>query len=673
MATAVDSKATRPQKIIVQSIATASTPFKPAAFNGVKVKSEKVTTFRPKAAAVNPVNPPPKTTATTTTSTTTSATSTSTATTTSTKVQPKIVAPTSEKPSEKFSSHYNADRPPFHAAPPPPLRPNVKDLLATIGLTAEVFPTTTTTEHPPELTPELRELLNSFGLLTNEQHPLHPQYAPELIQEDFLPIPSYNFNHDDTFHVDEYEPAPPPPPYPTVSSVTKHYRMNTAPEVVADDFSAFKPLPIPEDQVITDDMEEFFKAYGLLDGAYRHKKSMIDRSGGGVTTTPSKPVEIMERMPAVKVDFLSDTLKGVLGSMGIERVTEKPSTMPETIVTDEVETSRPSVQQAPTVSLPRARPTKPEIVEIDVETSRPSVQQEPTVSLPRARPTKPEIIGSETDSSRPSVPSTAPTTDVTLPRARPTYPEVIMKIRLPDVKATDRSDASSDDVDDDAPNENEQDYKKLRNLLDTIKRLDKLNKTLTDSDINSLDLANFNLSTTLLRQFNAASAAIDDEGPNPVDNIDGGDVQKNEIKRQSAEEKTESQSPFKFTLDLAATTEEGQLDKDLPITTPTVAVMIVTPTVTKTTTTTTTSTTTSTPKKPTLLTSEERKSDLGDSFAGGLDPVTEEPLPPPRRNGFYFLADWNSFLEVGEDPDKVVVRFDPKIGDPSRFIPVTVP
>lgn len=40
---------------------------------------------------------------------------------------------------------------------------------------------------------------------------------------------------------------------------------------------------------------------------------------------------------------------------------------------------------------------------------------------------------------------------------------------------------------------------------------------------------------------------------------------------------------------------------------------------------------------------------------------------------FYFFSDWNSFLEVGEDADKVVVRFDPKVGDPSHFIPVKIP
>lgn len=62
-----------------------------------------------------------------------------------------------------------------------------------------------------------------------------------------------------------------------------------------------------------------------------------------------------------------------------------------------------------------------------------------------------------------------------------------------------------------------------------------------------------------------------------------------------------------------------------------------------------------------------------DSSSFDLDPVAQEPLPPPKKNGFYFFSDWNSFLEVGEEPDQVVVRFDPKVGDARRFIPIKIP
>ena len=82
-----------------------------------------------------------------------------------------------------------------------------------------------------------------------------------------------------------------------------------------------------------------------------------------------------------------------------------------------------------------------------------------------------------------------------------------------------------------------------------------------------------------------------------------------------------------------------------------------------------------TTEKPTTTTAassteQEKKNSLEDEIEPIDDP---EPLPPPRRSGFYMLLDWNSFLEVGEDPDKISIRFDPKIGDPTRFIPVTVP
>lgn len=67
--------------------------------------------------------------------------------------------------------------------------------------------------------------------------------------------------------------------------------------------------------------------------------------------------------------------------------------------------------------------------------------------------------------------------------------------------------------------------------------------------------------------------------------------------------------------------------------------------------------------------------DLESSF--GASPADNDPseaeLPPPRKNGFYYMVDWNSFLEVGEGDTKVNIRFNPKLGDPQRFLAVTVP
>ncbi|XP_073980952.1 uncharacterized protein [Rhodnius prolixus] len=58
--------------------------------------------------------------------------------------------------------------------------------------------------------------------------------------------------------------------------------------------------------------------------------------------------------------------------------------------------------------------------------------------------------------------------------------------------------------------------------------------------------------------------------------------------------------------------------------------------------------------------------DLEDSFGRG-ETSTRRP------NGFYFLLDWNSFLDVGLEDRQVNLNFSPKVGDPKNFIPVTIP
>ncbi|XP_058805921.1 uncharacterized protein LOC131672599 [Phymastichus coffea] len=65
--------------------------------------------------------------------------------------------------------------------------------------------------------------------------------------------------------------------------------------------------------------------------------------------------------------------------------------------------------------------------------------------------------------------------------------------------------------------------------------------------------------------------------------------------------------------------------------------------------------------------------DLEESF-GGSTPEPDPMLPTRPKTGLYFLVDWNSFLEVGADEkDKVNLRFSPKVGDKTRFIPVKIP
>lgn len=64
---------------------------------------------------------------------------------------------------------------------------------------------------------------------------------------------------------------------------------------------------------------------------------------------------------------------------------------------------------------------------------------------------------------------------------------------------------------------------------------------------------------------------------------------------------------------------------------------------------------------------------LEESF-GGSTSAPDPVLPTKQRSGLYFLVDWNTFLEVGEENnEKINLRFQPKVGDRSRFLPVNVP
>jgi hypothetical protein len=200
------------------------------------------------------------------------------------------------------------------------------------------------------------------------------------------------------------------------------------------------------------------------------------------------------------------------------------------------------------------------------------------------------------------------------------------------------------------PNKGEgDDYKKLEQLLETIRELEKLNASLTEKEVEKLNLQNYNFSDSILA-----------EGPDPLEYQIHYSALKNEVKRQEP-----SDEPTKVALALTGTLLESSLEAtddskdDKSSVTATTSKPSVTTTTAKASTTTEASTT-----------EEAKKNSLEDEIEPIDDP---EPLPPPRRSGFYMLFDWNSFLEVGEEPDKVVIRFDPKIGDPSRFLPVSVP
>jgi len=72
--------------------------------------------------------------------------------------------------------------------------------------------------------------------------------------------------------------------------------------------------------------------------------------------------------------------------------------------------------------------------------------------------------------------------------------------------------------------------------------------------------------------------------------------------------------------------------------------------------------------------------DLADSFGGSTETTLGEvsvsdTLPTKKPNGLYFLLDWNTFLDVGEEGNskRVNLRFNPRLGNRRDFLPVTVP
>uniref|UniRef100_A0A182K6J3 Uncharacterized protein n=1 Tax=Anopheles christyi TaxID=43041 RepID=A0A182K6J3_9DIPT len=215
-----------------------------------------------------------------------------------------------------------------------------------------------------------------------------------------------------------------------------------------------------------------------------------------------------------------------------------------------------------------------------------------------------------------------------------------------------------------------EDYRKLEQLWQTVKQLEKLNANLTDDTLDALNPKHYDLSPSLLAQ-----------GPDPL--LDGVDARErlNEIKKRQEPATTtvkavvesddgavvtENDSPTRFSLQLNTNAGSDTASDDSEQQQATTTETTVDTTTTSESTTSTTSTTTE----------SARNAALEDSFPSSDlagDPVNEEPLPPPRRTGFYFLYDWNSFLEVGEEPNKVIIRYNPQAGDPSRFLPVTVP
>lgn len=442
--------------------------------------------------------------------------------------------------------------------------------------------------------------MKEFGLLTNEAPPSH--FSVGTYEDDFQPVvPS--LLRDDSLHVTEFKPLPDSLSTSLSASLAPPKPQKLTPEIRSDDFSSFKPLPIPDDVPPPNDadLEELLKSYGLLQGeTTRGSKSLTaDNSDGDeVKESEVEPDKIpkMMNVPEVNVAFLSPDLLRVLGDMGVK------------------------------------------------------------------------AAESETKSSSPSSTPATPTQQTTQ-----------------SAKITSAPTASTTAM--------QNDYEKLHLLLDTIKQLDNLNANLTDDELKSLNLQNFNFSKELVSQ-----------GPDPLNEYYSYNVHKNEIKRRQSNVEDEDTSetttvsdnaPLKLSINLPETSstastkpENDKKDDDSDSNATTIATDIGATDSIPTTASSDQnaddessdgdSTTTTAPDSTSSTTEGSRNGnlkDLADSFGGdsGLDPVVDETLPAPKRNGFYFFSDWNSFLEVGEDHDKVVVRFDPKVGDSRPFVPVKIP
>lgn len=590
-----DYKRVKPQRIVQPASAENSISDMAGAYSDVNNR-QLPTTFKPNYATAPITTFHPKGTIQTISNTKNSQTTLGISTYHPKTSKIQLLTVPDQKTTEKINSRYDVQTTTFLPTKVPSIRPNVKNLLATIGLepdsSSETVPspkitstflptipttTTTTTTPKPELTPELKELLESFGLLTNEEPPAHLTAGP--YQEEFLPVfPSAL--KDDSLSVSEFRPLP-----KSVTASDIKEKIDSSFEIKADDFSSFKRLPISDEEPAVRSDEEFesiLKSYGLIDSDGIRDMKAIEpqqiQDRIDISTTPAlEKVEKMMKVPEVDVQFLSPDLAKVLGDFGIKSVNEE----------NEVKTS-----------------------------------------------TKTTAKKQKIETTTTTYPSTSPASSSTM----------------------------------------QNDLQKLHHLLDTIKQLDKLNANLTEEELDSLNPRNFNFSQSF------SDLAI---GPDPLETFyESDDSTKNEVKRQ-----TNSSQPTKISLDITGSTtsttaspssttasdssddvendsvtEASSIDEDDD------AIE-----------TTTSATGRSAKSEKASSTTEESRNgsltDLADSFGGneGLDTVSEEPLPPPRKNGFYFFSDWNSFLEVGEEPDKVVVRFDPKVGDPSPFIPVKIP
>lgn len=178
------------------------------------------------------------------------------------------------------------------------------------------------------------------------------------------------------------------------------------------------------------------------------------------------------------------------------------------------------------------------------------------------------------------------------------------------IRAEDKSKNAVAESDKDYVSDDE--LRKLNKLLEAIQLLEKLNGTASDEELKAIDVSGLK---DLVGSLNSEKMIpLNEQGaPDPL-KYDYG-LSKNEVKRQQFPQQEES---------------------------------------------------------------KQKLADLEASFGGSSEAPTAT-LPPPtveprKKSGFYFLADWNSFFDIDNQKGKRVnLRFQPKVGDPKRFLSVSVP
>ncbi|KAI4491274.1 hypothetical protein M0802_010207 [Mischocyttarus mexicanus] len=183
---------------------------------------------------------------------------------------------------------------------------------------------------------------------------------------------------------------------------------------------------------------------------------------------------------------------------------------------------------------------------------------------------------------------------------------------------------------------------KINELLDAVKLVQEGKADAKDVQKVAIDLLN---------KAKTLSAGPDPLSLEEIIRVYSEDL-KNEVKRQEEDTRSSNKSTTTTTMTTISESAKGAVELNA-----------------------TTATTESEPMSSTTTASTTNTNllDLENSFGGSTrapDPV----LPARRKTGLYFLVDWNTFLEVGEEgSEKINLRFQPKVGDRSRFLPVTVP